>query len=135
MRKLQWFENFSDEELEKIEKSVDGYYSTRNLAACLRLAMKERAEREKNPGVWDGAPEWADVLVCERNFMHSEGCGTASRVIISRYTRTLPKTKAREIAERYSAGIMDGERYVTLDRDGLPNLLESAINEALGGEK
>lgn len=92
-------------------------------ASIARVLLTERAEREKNPGVWDGAPEWADVLMCERNFMHSQGCGTASRVITSRYTRTLPKTKAREIAERHLVAF--------------ENILacEAAINEAMEGEK
>lgn len=88
--------------------------------------VRLRSEREKNPGVWDGAPEWADRCV-----LRWEGSENFEWKQYKEHTRTLPKTKAREIAERCYQDILNN-RQTTEDR---VCAIESAINEALGGEK
>ena len=93
-----------------------------------RMLVDERAEREKNPGVWDGAPDDADTAYVA--FGNSER--GSPLFVDKRYTRILPKTKAREIAERYSCDtatchpMIDGNRAV--------DVIESAILEALQSE-
>ena len=90
--------------------------------------LAERAEREKNPGVWDGVPDDADTAYVA--FGNSER--GSPLFVDKRHTRILPKTKAREIAERYSCDtatchpMIDGNRAV--------DVIESAILEALQSE-
>ena len=98
-------------------------------AGIARILLAERAEREKNPGVWDGAPEWAtEAWVQWRDGLPNEHGKWREKP----YTRTLPKTKAREIAERYSCDtetchpMIEGNRAV--------DVIESAILEALQSE-
>ena len=92
------------------------------------ILLAERAEREKNPGVWDGAPDDADTAYVA--FGNSER--GSPLFVDKRHTRILPKTKAREIAERYSCDtetchpMIDGNRAV--------DVIESAILEALQSE-
>ena len=94
-------------------------------AGIARILLAERAEREKNPGVWDGAPDDADTAYVA--FGNSER--GSPLFVDKRHTRTPPKTKAREIAERYSCDtatchpMIDGNRAV--------DVIESAILEAL----
>ena len=97
-------------------------------AGIARILLAERAEREKNPGVWDGAPDDADTAYVA--FGNSER--GSPLFVDKRHTRILPKTKAREIAERYSCDtetchpMIDGNRAV--------DVIESAILEALQSE-
>jgi len=106
--------------------------SPRGVCERLHFLLEEldtlRAEREKNPGVWDGAPDDADTAYVA--FGNSER--GSPLFVDKRHTRTLPKTKAREIAERYSCDtaichpMIDGNRAV--------DVIESAILEALQSE-
>jgi len=85
--------------LELNEIITIGHKVTGELIRGLETALlAERAERTKNPGVWDGAPDDAtfaavsykdDVKKPNHEWMLT--CKT--------YTRELPKTRAREIAE------------------------------------
>lgn len=88
---------------------------------------KLRKERENNPGVWDGAPNNARYVAIGW-FEHSGR--TAPLLGDTHHTRTLPKTKAREIAEKWA-----DTPTPTPTRQYLANLLEAAINEAMEGEK
>ena len=105
--------------MERVCKS--GAYPCANIC---REILAERAEREKNPGVWDGAPEWADRVRLEWN-----ASGGRFATTFQTYTRALPKTKAREIAER----IADESKQKHFC--GLADIIESAINEAMEGEQ
>jgi hypothetical protein len=85
------------------------------------------AERENNPGVWDGAPEWAtDAGITWSAKTHYSG-------VYKNYTRELPKTKAREIAERKAREWVDVR--ISGSQKTLEETIEAAILEALGGEK
>ena len=103
-------------------------YTGEYIREMLGPILYERAEREKNPGVWDGAPDDADTAYVA--FGNSER--GSPLFVDKRHTRTLPKTKAREIAERYSCDtetchpMIDGNRAV--------DVIESAILEALQSE-
>jgi hypothetical protein len=66
-------------------------------------AQRLRDERETNPGVWDGAPSWADHGYC---VWYNENEEIKSSDII---TRTLPKTIEQEIAENVAPLIVDCE--------------------------
>lgn len=103
-------------------------YTGEYIREMLGPILYERAEREKNPGVWDGAPDDADTAYVA--FGNSER--GSPLFVDKRHTRILPKTKAREIAERYSCDtetchpMIDGNRAV--------DVIESAILEALQSE-
>ena len=94
-------------------------------AGIARILLAERAEREKNPGVWDGAPESATQVKC--NYSNSEKLFHDPFNLV--YTRELPKTKAREIAEKWA-----GVPTPTPTRPYLADVIESAILEALQSE-
>lgn len=90
--------------------------------ACFDIVLNalksERAKRAKNPGVWDGAPEWAtasfvtwfsdDRVLAKESVTHS---------------RSLPKAKAREIAEKT---VKEWDAKLST----LTDAIESAILEA-----
>ena len=106
-------------------------YTGEYIREMLGPILYERAEREKNPGVWDGAPEWAtEASVTYRAI--TESGARRERRMDPPHLRILPKTKAREIAERYSCDtatchpMIDGNRAV--------DVIESAILEALQSE-
>lgn len=101
---------------------------------CIELLAAEvqrlRTEREKNPGIWDGAPEWSihARTTYWRDFNHPMTRGV-STFEGKTYTRELPKTKAREIAEKF-ANV--GNWQLSRIR---ADIIESAINEALENKK
>lgn len=82
-------------------------------------------ERQKNPGVWDGAQ--GDATVAQIAWF---SCGFL--VGTKDYTRTLPKTKAREIAEAKARIWANGSQSIDCQKN-LADIIESAINEALDG--
>jgi hypothetical protein len=96
--------NLSRAEIEGIAKIESGLIDG-NIITCMgiplavliqHLATALLAEMDK-PKVWDGAPEWVNAarvrfFVNDRNDGHSE-------VFSGTYTRELPKTRARQIAE------------------------------------
>jgi hypothetical protein len=73
----------------------DGKDTFQALATAL---LEERAK----PKVWDGAPEWADRANVSYNG------NVNSNINISVYTRELPKTRTRQIAENIVHGINGG---------------------------
>lgn len=101
-------------------------YDNGDAGEVARMLLAERAEREKNPGVWDDAPEWADEAVVSWS-------SEIKSMIGASYTRMLPKTKAREIADercKLVPNITDAQRMI------LAAIIEAAILEAQkDGEK
>ena len=101
-------ENYTDEEfLEEVEQAskipMDQYYGwfVKELA---QRYLSERKKRADNPGVWDGSPEYAGcVLITYKKDSKDKGC-----IWSKYYERTLPKTKAREIAEK---AVNDGNGF------------------------
>ena len=84
---------------------------------------------EKEPSVWDGAPEWAVEATVYWKSRDNKYVSAWSKI----YTRELPKTKARKIAEKYSG---DTERmHPMIDGKRAVDVIEQAINEALGSDK
>lgn len=116
---------FTKEELQGyacFDRGIDGDMA--------KTILAERAEREKNPGVWDGAPEWADRVRVE----YSSSSGKSYPYSGAKtYTRTLPKTKAREIAEKAGREFPSNDGFITMDRKTLAEVVLNAINEALAG--
>ena len=87
------YNGVTDDELNLI---ITGILHINELTLAKAL-LAEREEREKMQDVWKDAPESADRATVEWfDFQNSTKLGK-SRV----YTRTLPKTRAREIAEKY----------------------------------
>jgi len=76
--------------------------------------LETMSGRAKNPGVWDGAPEEAIMAVLE----HSSKNDVLARIV---FTRELPKSLAREIAESKANDLVD-ESHASL-----VNLLEATI--------
>jgi len=88
--------------------------------------LAERAERAKNPGVWDGAPDEAVELWIE---FSGERYLEPLRV---HHTRELPKTRAREKAEAAICKYFskhEGNLPVTVEE--LASLLESVYAESI----
>jgi hypothetical protein len=67
---------------------------SKNLQALATALLEERAK----PKVWDGAPEWAT-----NGRVHYWTNGFDKEMYSKLYTRELPKTRAREIAEEVTA--------------------------------
>jgi len=83
------------------------------------------ADRAKNPGVWDGAPDNATMCSVKTWANGIMGC-----VSEKEYKRELPKTLAREIAEaRAKTEISIPDTEVQLDVNELADVIESAIIE------
>lgn len=90
---------FSDRKLEAILEDAykDRLFGAEEVRLLAQALKNERADRAKNPGVWDGAPERATSA----RVRYTVGSLTGHNDMYSqRYDRELPKTKAREIAER-----------------------------------
>jgi hypothetical protein len=89
---------FEKYELEAMIEYYKNNDCSRRVAIELATALLE--ERAK-PNVWDGAPEWAKVALVgwyENNEQKQTLCCKC-------YTRELPKTRARQIAEKIVHGI------------------------------
>lgn len=91
-----------------------------------RLATALLEERAK-PKVWDGAPEWVNAarvrfFVNDRNDGHSE-------VFSETYTRELPKTRARIIAEEEGQGLAKKNGWSVAAGALVANVVEAALNK------
>ena len=95
-----------------------------------RALKSERAERAKNPGVWDGAPEWASDAWIQWRDRTGKSFNDISHAKWKEtpYRRDLPKTKARVIAERKALIFTCGQKEMA-------DIIESAILEALADKK
>jgi len=113
-------EKFTDGQLKDImENPAWDYTLTRDIVEAL---LAERAERAKNPGVWDGAPEDTNQA---QVVWYKNGLILGSK----RYTRELPKTRAREIAEKWE------KRWYKADVKSYADNIEAAILEYAEGLK
>jgi|GEM_PF-2610239 len=111
-------EELTNEVLEAMAKCNDGCPSCGANEVCSKndwqdtlqaLATALLEERAK-PKVWDGAPEWAKSA----RVMWSDTCKnepTNRGDYSPLYTRELPKTRARQIAEKISAALSSQDRY------------------------
>ena len=98
----------------------------RGLARALR---SERAERAKNPGVWDGAPEWATTA----RVRWTEDRESRTWECSKNYARQPKKTKERELAEKTWGKLHTDCRSECQEAD--IKTIESAILEALNDKK
>ena len=120
-------ENYTDEEfLDEVEqatkKPMDQYYGwfVKELA---KRYLSERKQRADNPGVWDSAPK--DAILAEvKYYGYSKYLQTSNP-----YIRTLPKTKAREIAEENASKYPTMDGFTTMSKETLTNAIERAILE------
>ena len=79
-------------------------FDTGDAGVMANMIISERKQRADNPGVWDGSPEYAGcVLITYKKDLKDKGC-----IWSKYYERTLPKTKAREIAEK---AVNDGNGF------------------------
>ena len=74
-----------------------------------------------NPKVWNGAPEYAGMAMVTFAKSAKESATIWSKL----YTRELPKSRAREIAEEYQ------ERWLQSDSLKGVDVIEAAIEKAL----
>ena len=112
-----------------ISNQVLEIYSDSDSDIVKRLAkalLAERAEREAMQDVWKDAPEICDYI--EAVLYHKNGQGI-TLLVTKTYTRTLPKTRAREIAEKYGKDVYGEMGETWADR------FEKAILEYVEGEK
>ena len=99
------------------------------------LATALLEERAK-PKAWDGAPDWAkSARVMWTDTSKNE---PANRCDYSpQYTRELPKTRARQIAEKEGHRLAEIHGWNAAGKELVTNAMESAINkyaEELKGE-
>lgn len=116
----------SDRKLDSILEDAykDRLFGAEEVRLLAQTLKNERADRAGNPGVWDGAPETAN----ECSVYYSQKKGKISDTIFCiSYRRELPKTKAREIAERAAKKYYGGPGECA---DLLADDIEAAILEA-----
>jgi len=97
-------------------------YNWQDTIQTLATALLE--ERAK-PNVWDGAPEWAKVALVgwyENNEQKQTLCCKC-------YTRELPKTRTREIAENIVHGINGETHGETKDIEYVEGVLKRYAEE------
>lgn len=95
------------------------------LAAAL---LEERAK----PKAWDGAPDDATQAQIEWYDENDDFTGEIT------YTRELPKTRARQIAEQEVCGLAEKYGWNAAAKELVTNVMESALNkyaEELEGKK
>jgi len=98
-------EKISDEKLNMIKDNrsasvmIDGEWVS--IGQIVTALLAERAERAKNPGVWDGAPDDAEKanVMFYKTYPICGGSSIVSTGSLQFYTRELPKSRAREIAD------------------------------------
>ena len=97
-------------------------YVRRKLATAL---LEERAK----PKVWDGAPD--DATVAEVTFQRD--CGELlENLSYATYTREVPKTRARQIAENIVHGINGETHSETKDIEYVEGVLKRYAEELKG---
>jgi len=99
--------------------SEDGITIGQRLATAL---LEERAK----PKVWDGAPEWAD-----RADVSYKG-NVKGKINVSIYTREIPKSRARQIAENIVHGINGETHGETKDIEYVEYVLNKYAEELKG---
>ncbi len=125
-RGMKMDKKITDEKLKAYSESGQALCDTDILKKVALAFLAERAECAKNPGVWDGAPECSDeVELYYKKF--DEGYFVSVPVIT--YTRELPKTRAREIAEKWE------KRWYKADGKSYADNIEAAILEYAEGLK
>ena len=110
----------------KINELKEGYSCCEVFADALK---RERAERAKNPGVWDVAQKNADY--CKIEYGRSLDSDLVETTGTMTYTRELPKTKAREISEERARVFCSGTKSINF-QNALADIIEAAILEAQG---
>ena len=111
-------EELTREVLEEMKKCKQNCPSCSAIEVCSKHGWQEMIEslaaalleERAKPKVWDGAPEWAKSA----RVMWSDTCKnepTNRGDYSPLYTRELPKTRARQIAEKISAALSSQDRY------------------------
>ena len=115
---------FEKYELEVMIKFYKNNNCSRRVAIELATALLE--ERAK-PKVWDGAPEWATSAEV---FWESQAQGKRRTGPV--FTRELPKTRARQIAENIVHGINGETHGETKDIEYVEGVLKRYAEELKG---
>lgn len=90
-----------------------------------KLATALLEERAK-PKVWDGAPENATLA----EVVFKRECGELFELIhYEEYTRELPKTRARQIAEQEGHGLAEKYGWNEAAKELVTNKIEAALNK------
>jgi len=95
-----------------------------------KALLAERDERKKVQDVWKDAPEWATVA--KVHYRAKDG-GIDPAYIEHTYTRTLPKTWEREIAEEIAHTIIFSMSPV--GENQIADTVEAGIKKYAEGEK
>jgi hypothetical protein len=98
-------------------------YDWKEMMQALATALlEERAKTKYN--VWKNAPEWATSagVFWENQAQFKRGIGPV-------FTRELPKTRARQIAEKEGHGLAEKYGWNTAAKELVTNVMESALNK------
>ena len=95
-------------------------YGLREIMQALAAALLE--ERAK-PNVWDGAPDWAKI---GRVYWTS---GYDEEAYSKLYHRELPKTRARQIAEKEGRGLAEKYSWNASAKELVTNVMEAALTK------
>ena len=113
---------FEKYELEAMIEYYKNNDCSRRVAIELATALLEEMDK---PKVWDGAPDWAKVALVgwyENNEQKQTLCCKC-------YTRELPKTRARQIAEKEGHGLAEKYGWNAAAKELVTNVMESALNK------
>jgi hypothetical protein len=106
-------------------------YDWQDTIQTLATALLE--ERAK-PKVWDGAPDEADYVTVGAY----KNSNPLAPIKVKCYTRELPKSRARQIAEAEGHGLAEKYGWNAAAKELVTNVMESALNryaEELEGMK
>jgi hypothetical protein len=122
IKRMEGMERISDDDLQALIEDTKGKNYCRPYVLSI---AKDLLEERKQPKVWDDAPE--DANNAQVHYWDGHGKNTYSDC----YTRELPKSPIREIAEKAVGGLVP---YFELSESGkatIVNRIESAIKEAM----
>ena len=106
--------------------AVDVCCSEDDITLAQRLAATALLEERAKPNVWDGAPD--NATVAEVTFQRD--CGELlENLSYATYTRELPKTRARQIAEKEGRGLAEKYGWNASAKELVTNVMEAALTK------
>lgn len=100
-------------------------YGLREMMKALAAVLIEERAKPKDD-VWKNAPDWATI---GRVYWESYAQAKTKRITGPIFTRELPKTRARQIAEQEGYGLAEKYGWNASAKELVTNVMESALNK------